>query len=48
MVYEPKAPVIPYKRTCPFDPAAEYARLREEEPISPVTLSSRRVRRTAG
>ncbi|GAA2590842.1 cytochrome P450 [Streptomyces tubercidicus] len=38
MVYEPKAPVIPYKRTCPFDPAAEYARLREEEPISPVTF----------
>ncbi|MEW9522102.1 cytochrome P450 [Streptomyces tubercidicus] len=39
MVYEPKAPVIPYKRTCPFDPAAEYARLREEEPISPVTFA---------
>ncbi|MFE6743557.1 cytochrome P450 [Streptomyces tubercidicus] len=38
MVYEPKAPVIPYKRTCPFDPAAEYARLREEEPISPVSF----------
>ncbi|MGY4985675.1 cytochrome P450 [Streptomyces nigrescens] len=38
MVHEPKAPVIPYKRTCPFDPAAEYARLREEDPISPVTF----------
>ncbi|WP_432003544.1 cytochrome P450 [Streptomyces sioyaensis] len=38
MVYEPKAPVIPYKRTCPFDPAAEYAELREENPISPVSF----------
>ncbi|WP_433859709.1 cytochrome P450 [Streptomyces kronopolitis] len=38
MVYEPKAPVIPYKRTCPFDPAAEYAQLREENPISPVAF----------
>lgn len=38
MVYEPKAPVIPYKRTCPFDPAAEYAQLREEDPISPVAF----------
>ncbi|MEV7470017.1 cytochrome P450 [Streptomyces kronopolitis] len=38
MVYEPKEPVIPYKRTCPFDPAAEYAQLREEDPISPVAF----------
>ncbi|MGW7353387.1 cytochrome P450 [Streptomyces sp. Z26] len=32
------APVVPSKRTCPFDPAEEYARLREEEPISPITF----------
>ena len=38
MDYEPKAPVIPYKRTCPFDPAADYERLRTEDPISPVTF----------
>ncbi|MEU5214498.1 cytochrome P450 [Streptomyces sp. NPDC020742] len=38
MVYEPKAPVIPYRRTCPFSPAADYARLREEDPISPVAF----------
>ncbi|AXK36138.1 cytochrome P450 [Streptomyces armeniacus] len=31
-----EAPVVPSKRTCPFDPAEEYGRLREEEPISPI------------
>ena len=36
MAYEPKPPVIPTDRTCPFDPDPEYRRLREEEPISPV------------
>lgn len=36
--YKPKPPVVPYKRTCPFDPAAEYSRLREEDPISPVSF----------
>ncbi|OEV03706.1 cytochrome P450 [Streptomyces oceani] len=33
------APVVPSKRgSCPFDPPDEYARLREEEPISPITF----------
>ncbi|TDT97693.1 cytochrome P450 [Streptomyces sp. 846.5] len=36
---QPKSvPVIPTTRTCPFDPDAEYKRLREEDPISPITF----------
>ncbi|WP_432139701.1 cytochrome P450 [Streptomyces sp. bgisy154] len=35
----PGPPVIPSERgRCPFDPPAEYARLRAEEPVSPVTF----------
>lgn len=39
MKSRPDAPVIPSDRgRCPFDPPAEYARLREKEPVSPVTF----------
>jgi cytochrome P450 len=39
MKSRPEPPVIPSERgTCPFDPPAEYARLREEEPVSPITF----------
>jgi len=36
MAFEHKPPAIPTTRTCPFDPDAEYMRLREEDPISPI------------
>ncbi|GGP00693.1 cytochrome P450 [Wenjunlia tyrosinilytica] len=39
MAFEPKPPVIPTTRTCPFDPDPEYIRLREKDPISPVTFN---------
>lgn len=38
MAFEPKPPVIPTDRTCPFDPDPAYRRLREEDPISPVSF----------
>lgn len=39
MKTRPDAPVIPSDRgRCPFDPPAEYARLREKEPVSPITF----------
>ncbi|TPQ23556.1 cytochrome P450 [Streptomyces sporangiiformans] len=39
MTSRPEPPVIPSERgKCPFDPPSEYARLREEEPISPITF----------
>ncbi|WP_128376156.1 cytochrome P450 [Streptomyces cavernae] len=39
MKSRPDAPVIPTDRgKCPFDPPAAYARLREEEPVSPITF----------
>ncbi|MEU6540475.1 cytochrome P450 [Streptomyces sp. NPDC047000] len=39
MKSRPDAPVIPSDRgRCPFDPPAEYARLREKEPVSPITF----------
>lgn len=37
MKLRPEAPVIPSERgKCPFDPPEEYARLREQDPISPI------------
>ena len=39
MKTRPGPPVIPSDRgKCPFDPPAEYARLRAEEPVSPITF----------
>lgn len=39
MKTRPDAPVIPSDRgRCPFDPPAEYARLRDKEPVSPITF----------
>ncbi|KAF3463532.1 cytochrome P450 [Streptomyces sp. Tu 3180] len=39
MKTRPDPPVIPSERgTCPFDPPAAYARLRAEEPVSPITF----------
>lgn len=39
MKTRPDPPVIPSERgRCPFDPPAEYARLRAEQPVSPVTF----------
>ncbi|WAX81213.1 cytochrome P450 [Streptomyces sp. KMM 9044] len=39
MKTRPEPPVIPSERgKCPFDPPAEYARLRAEQPVSPVTF----------
>lgn len=34
----PDPVTIPFRRRCPFDPPPEYARLREEHPITPVRL----------
>jgi cytochrome P450 len=34
----PEPVTIPIRRRCPFDPPPEYARLREERPITPVRL----------
>ncbi|WDZ83550.1 cytochrome P450 [Micromonospora cathayae] len=36
------APELPFTRTCPFAPPAEHVRLREEEPVARVTLSTGR------
>ncbi|MEW1648203.1 MULTISPECIES: cytochrome P450 [unclassified Streptomyces] len=39
MKTRPEPPVIPSNRgTCPFDPPAEFARLRAEQPVSPITF----------
>ncbi|WP_055489577.1 cytochrome P450 [Streptomyces sp. TP-A0356] len=39
MKTRPDAPVIPTDRgKCPFDPPAAYARLRAEDPVSPITF----------
>ncbi|GAB3969601.1 cytochrome P450 [Streptomyces sparsus] len=39
MKSRPDAPVIPTDRGgCPFDPPAAYARLRAEDPVSPITF----------
>jgi cytochrome P450 len=33
-------PTFPVRRTCPFEPPAEYAELREAQPVSRVTLTT--------
>ncbi|UNO40770.1 cytochrome P450 [Streptomyces sp. MST-110588] len=37
---EPGLPAFPMRRTCPYDPPPQYARLREEEPVARVRLPS--------
>jgi cytochrome P450 len=39
----PRPPAYPLERRCPLEPAAEYTRLRAEEPISKVTLPTGQV-----